>query len=137
MKTGWSVPPTLLVARAKGQLESVTKQAIKDLFQRIVDLSPVDTGEFKGNWIAEEGAVPTGLKEGNLDPNGDSFGDELGKVDKMVMGSTMFLGNNSAYGPLLENGWSDQAPAGMVAISLNEWSSILAEAITKAKVQGS
>ncbi len=43
---------------AKAGMLSVTKKAMIDISNRVVDMSPVDTGRFRSNWEIGQDAVP-------------------------------------------------------------------------------
>ena len=92
-----------------------------DIHAGIVNMTPVDTGRARGNWAVTAGSVST---EPRVDPNGSATiaagtgaivnGIDANNVDR----ATITLGNNLPYIERLENGWSDQAPTGMVANTL-------------------
>lgn len=87
----------------------------------IVRKSPVDTGRFRGNWITSVGGV-SGATFDRVDPSGslsinEGAGSLMGYPNTMP---TIYLQNNLPYANRLENGWSRQAPGGMVALTVAE-----------------
>lgn len=54
MKSGWSVPIDRLVEKAKVDIETVARKATLQLFQSVIDLSPVGNPD---NWKANEGTM--------------------------------------------------------------------------------
>lgn len=80
-------------------------------------------GRFRGNWQVTFETMATGTLE-RIDPQGANTKNAAAGV---VMSFTSAVGtiwavNNLPYGPRLEfEGWSSQAPAGMVRISVNEF----------------
>lgn len=80
-------------------------------------------GRFRGNWQVTFDTKATGQLE-RIDPQGDSTKSAASQV---VLGFTSEVGtiwavNNLPYGPRLEfEGWSSQAPSGMVRISVAEF----------------
>lgn len=80
-------------------------------------------GRFRGNWQVTFETQATGTLE-RIDPQGANTKNAAAGV---VMSFTSAVGtiwavNNLAYGPRLEyEGWSSQAPSGMVRISVNEF----------------
>lgn len=87
----------------------------------IVRKSPVDTGRFRGNWITSIGGV-SGATFDRVDPSGSVSINE-GAGIMMAYPNTMppiYIQNNLPYANRLENGWSRQAPGGMVALTIAE-----------------
>lgn len=80
-------------------------------------------GRFRGNWQVTFETMAAGTLP-RIDPQGEITKRAAAGV---VMSFTSAIGtiwavNNMAYGPRLEyEGWSSQAPAGMVRVSVNEF----------------
>jgi hypothetical protein len=88
-----------------------TVRAIKlELFRSVIMDTPVDTGRARGNWQATVGA-PAG---GTLDSA--TATDALASVQANLgkLSDVSWLTNNLPYIARLEDGYSKQAPAGMV-----------------------
>ena len=102
--------------KAKGQTEIMARKVMLDLFSRVIMKSPVDTGRFRANWNVGYGSPDTATTE--------STDSALGKVTKEIvsaeLGGKIYLSNSLPYSLRLERGWSGQAPAGMVRLSLVE-----------------
>ena len=114
----------LQLAAFSDEIEELTINLMKEIakkgLQSIVARSPVDTGLFRGNWIVTLGA-PSLSTSKNLDKKGDKIIAEGSKIIEGLSGlRTIWIQNNLHYGPILEGGWSKQAPAGMVAITVAE-----------------
>jgi hypothetical protein len=88
-------------------------------------------GRFRGNWQVTFDTKATGQLE-RIDPQGDSTKSAASQV---VLGFTYEVGtiwavNNLPYGPRLEfEGWSSQAPSGMVRISVAEFQTFVNRAV--------
>ena len=88
-------------------------------------------GRFRGNWQVTFDTKATGQLE-RIDPQGDSTKSAASQV---VLGFTSEVGtiwavNNLPYGPRLEfEGWSSQAPSGMVRISVTEFQTFVNRAV--------
>ncbi|MGQ7956513.1 hypothetical protein ACUTAF_02130 [Pseudomonas sp. SP16.1] len=88
-------------------------------------------GQFRGNWQVTFDTKATGQLD-RIDPQGDSTKSAASQV---VLGFTSDVGtiwavNNLPYGPRLEfEGWSSQAPAGMVRVSVTEFQSFVNRAV--------
>ena len=119
-----------------------TKEAIDDVFREVVieigtsviRLSPVDTGRFKGNWQFTVGA-PSNQSMDTFDKAGhETIATLVAEVSKLEAGQVAYIVNNLVYGVPLEYGHSDQAPAGMVQITLARFQQIVEEAIRNNQV---
>lgn len=119
-----------------------TKEAIDDVFREVVieigtsviRLSPVDTGRFKGNWQFTVGA-PSNQSIDTFDKAGhETIATMVAEVSKLETGQVAYIVNNLVYGVPLEYGHSDQAPAGMVQITLARFQQIVEEAIRNNQV---
>lgn len=105
----------------RGELEA-RKELLFEVFYRIVLRSPVDTGRFRANWNV-------GLERNDTntlappDPSGQSaITEALVVLARMTSTQTrVFITNALPYANRLEYGHSDQAPAGMVGVTLAEF----------------
>jgi hypothetical protein len=80
------------VATTEQNAEQAFRALVLDIFRNIQIRTPVDTGRARGNWQVEF----NGTQE-----------------------ATIY--NNLPYIERLENGWSQQAPAGFVRVTLSEF----------------
>ena len=88
-------------------------------------------GRFRGNWQVSFDAKAVGQLE-RIDPQGsDTKNDARAVVMSFNAGvGTIWAVNNLPYGPRLEfEGWSSQAPAGMVRISVAEFQTFVNNAV--------
>src|SRR5690606_10449361 len=92
-------------------------QAVVLASQSIVSMSPVDTGRFRANWNYSVGA-PDESTSLWVDPTG---GLTIRKIIAQSRGAkagyVYYLTNALPYAQRLENGWSKQAPQGMVRLT--------------------
>lgn len=99
---------------------AVQKKLALEALRRVVQKSPVDTGRFRGNWMVSIGVRADGTIE-TVDPSGGTTINKglapISTLDKM---DVVYIQNNLPYAERLENGWSQQAPAGMVAVTVAE-----------------
>ena len=115
------------------ELENVVKAAGINLFNGIIELSPVDTGRFRGNWQASVNTPKTDIlfesipkdQPINTRENVDS------KLTSFKLNDTLYLTNNLPYAERLENGWSEQRPQKWVARATAEAQKYLDAAIAK------
>lgn len=91
-----------------------------DLLTGIVLKTPVDTGRARGNWFTSIGS-PTAKVTVSTDPSGSStISSGLSAISKAT-GNVLWITNNLPYIYRLEfEGWSKQAPAGMVRVTIND-----------------
>lgn len=113
------------------------------LTERIVEDSPVDTGRFKGNWQATIGSPASGTLE-TLDKSGAATLAKANAIAQNAGGNVFYLVNNLPYARVLEyglygtgagatvkttrDGYSVQAPYGMVRINVQRFKETVAEA---------
>jgi len=133
--------------KTSSKMDLATRQIALQIFAQIVLKSPVDSGRFRSNWQVSIGSVPSGTQEGNAFPQGDAV-DVKGPIYYAKLsggeaalfganaGDTIYFANNLPYarrleeggypdGPKVENGRSSQAPNGMVALTIQEFQSVV------------
>ena len=114
--------------------EVLVKKIAIDLYTAITLRTPVDTGRARASWRLSVGQpdneielertkTGTGSKaKGNLEPENRAeiteFNESSGEA--INNGAFVYINNGLDYIEFLEGGSSDQAPAGMVAISIAE-----------------
>lgn len=95
-------------------------------------------GQFRANWQYKANSVPTGTIA-KLDKEGK---DTVRKIAADVKPTdaaeqSHFIVNRLDYGPRLEyEGWSSQAPAGMVGITVLQFDAIVKRAVATVKGGG-
>lgn len=99
----------------------VVKGTLIGMGTRIIKRSPVDTGRFRGNWQFTIGSPAIGNTANTTPPTSDL----MAKANALEAGMVFFMTNNLPYGERLEFGYSNQAPAGMVRVSLAELEQVL------------
>ena len=122
--------------KTAAKMDLAVRKIALQMFTRIILKSPVDTGRFRGNWQLAIGSVPEGTLE--LDDKTGTATIAKGAAIALGMnaGDTIYFANNLPYarrleeggypdGPKVENGRSSQAPNGMVALTVQEFQSIV------------
>lgn len=126
------------IEAAKLQIENVTNEAIIDVTLRIHATlvsnppagTPIDFGWASASWFINVGA-PTSGNGGQLNADNPSAvtareAQQGATVARFVTGydytsgQTVHVGNNVPYINRLNNGWSNQAPAGFVDDAVQE-----------------
>lgn len=89
-------------------------------------------GSFRRNWQLTIGSRAAGQKEG-VDPSGRiAIADAQAAISTFKAGPAIFITNNLVYGPRLEMGYSTQAPAGVVRVTLVEFDAVVKNAVSRA-----
>lgn len=121
------------------KLKLVVRKVMLEIISKIILKTPVDKGTLRANWQLAIGNVPNGTLELNdiegiatvARADANSLGYKLGE--------TIYLANNLPYvrtveeggykdGPKTVGGFSLQAPAGMVGLTLQEFQGIVKRA---------
>lgn len=85
-------------------------------------------GRFRGNWQLGVETIPQG-ETGRVDPaGGETLGAIVREIPTKAAGLRFFLVNNVPYAQRIEDGWSRQAPNGLVGLTVTEFQGIVAEA---------
>lgn len=106
-----TVPEQVQAAQAKIGLQGLRGLVLK---------TPVDTGRARGNWQASSGAPATGEITRTDKAGGSVISAEQASILTAEPYSVIYLTNNVPYILKLEDGSSQQAPQGMVAVTLAE-----------------
>jgi len=108
-----------------GQVNIVVKvdketleEACQELYQRIVDRTPIGNPALWNPPYWPNGYVPGDLKA-------------AWKIEKL--GEGYIISNDMPYAYRVETGWSKQAPTGMMRISVKEFNAILDEIARRRK----
>jgi len=117
---------------------AVVRKTALDLFTAVIKKTPVDDGSHRGNWMASVGEIDTNYSDTIRDPSGES---SVKRAYSVVGGAgqdqDIYLsnsgpainvleyggyptrgGNGPSNGPKTVNGFSRQAPAGMVRVNI-------------------
>ena len=88
---------------------------------RILKRSPVETGRFRGNWQFTFNSPAMGQLANTSPPNAEL----MNAANNLEAGTVFYMTNNLPYAERLEFGYSNQAPAGMVRVTLQELEQVL------------
>mgnify|MGYP003420828497 CR=1 FL=1 len=108
------------IEKAKDNAELTVRRITIDLFNGVIDMSPVDTGRVRNNWNSSVGKPDFSTTEAT-DKTGDSAKAKVLSVvtNYTLNGQSIFLCNSLPYAMRLEEGHSQkQAPVGMVRVSI-------------------
>jgi len=134
--------------KAKARMDVYTGQLLFQITHSLVMKSPVGDpslwknkppkgyleGRFRANWqlgVSELNYVTTNVR----DTDGNATVDRIvGSIPKDAGGKIYFITNSLPYAVRLENGWSTQAPIGMVTLTAIELGQYAAKAGANAKM---
>lgn len=112
-----------IIKKAKGDTNTAVRKVMLEAFTGVVRMSPVDTGRFRGNWMVGYGLI--NYETAESDRSGAAT---IARITADVLGApitigSIFITNSTPYSLKLENGWSGQAPSGMVGVTMARISS--------------
>lgn len=112
--------------KTKSSMGEAKQAIVFNVFGQVIKRTPVDTGRAKANWNVTEGMAGLSTDDrrdkshlGNIGINSIR---ELNKITEKF--GLDILTNNLPYIERLEFGSSNQAPAGMVRVTLREFTGI-------------
>jgi hypothetical protein len=114
-------------------LDETGRAIALELFSSVIKDTPVDTGRARGNWQTSIGTAEQ--SEVNRDGSAPALAELASEVRGFTMGKVIYLANNLPYIYRLEyDGWSRQAPAGMVRKNVARIQSIVRKAASENRV---
>jgi hypothetical protein len=145
------------INRTRSNADLVTKKVVLDIARSVIRKSPVGNpdlwvalrngeyqdyasvhgeigytgGRFKANWMFGTATMPTGTTA-DIDPSGrGTLAGIEGQIPTQASGKLHYIVNNLPYSIRLENGWSSQAPQGMVGLTIVEYQGIVRRAVAE------
>lgn len=133
MESTFSLSIGTFVEKTKANADQVLRKVSAEVLREVVLRSPVDTGAFRGAWVAAIGEVVT-QPSPVLDKTGElAISRAEAVLRRASVGQVISIVNNLPYGPRLEYGWSQQAPQGMVRLTIARWQEFVAKAALEAR----
>lgn len=112
----------LVALKTEEEALLIVKKAVIEAYSRVVLRTPVKTGRARASWQFDIWREPSGVV-----PEGEYGSDVMQKaVNKAVVAilnapaAVWYIANHLDYIERLESGYSQQAPRGMVALTLAE-----------------
>lgn len=106
-------------------MTQIGRKVALELFKRVIYKTPVDTGRARSNWQVTIGTTASGTVEIDDKSGAATMGKAVADSRGFKAGDTIYLTNNLPYIRRLEEGWSRQAPAGMVALTVQEFAAVV------------
>lgn len=130
-----------ILKKAGDNATAIAKKVALELYSKVVQKSPVDSGRLRGNWNVSINSIDSseyGIDAGSLGslPSGSGLVRSVSALSSFKIGDTIFVTNNMPYVYKLEyglyndgaktvGGYSRQAPQGFVRITYKEVTSDL------------
>ena len=116
------------INKTQSKLKNVMSRVIVAIDAKLVEVSPVDTGRFKANWVLGNGAINTATNQSTTPAN-----NEGAIMSIKFNGQTVYLSNSLPYAQRLDDGSSKQAPLGVISLALMQSDSIIRAAAAQVK----
>ena len=114
-----------VISRSQGRLVEVVRSTMIEMGSSIVDRTPVRSGRARANWCSAIGS-PDYRNDIQADPSAAGARATLAKtLTDYKLGDTIYFTNSVPYAKRLEEGWSKQAPSGMVKLTIQNYATIL------------
>jgi hypothetical protein len=107
------------------KMDQIVRKVALELFTRIIYKTPVDTGRARANWQVAIGTPAAGTVEIDDKSGNATVSKATAKSAGFKAGDTIYLANNLPYIRRLEDGYSQQAPAGMVTLTVQEFAAVV------------
>lgn len=87
-------------------------------------------GRFRGSWNLGVDSLPANIE--TIDPSGEGAqGRIIAAIPEQASGKVYYLINATPYGRRIEDGWSRQAPQGLVGLTAIEFQQKVDEAVAQ------
>ncbi len=116
------------VNKTKRTKVTTVEKVCMQLTTSVVMRTPVDTGRARGNWQPSLDSIASGTTD-RTSKAGASVIRNAKTEAKQAHGRRFFLVNNLPYIKKLEDGSSNQAPAGMVAVTVAAFKGIVRQVL--------
>ncbi len=110
--------------KTEERMNLAVRKIALELFSRVILKTPADTGRARANWQVAIGSVPAGTLELEDKPGTATISAADAAASGLRAGDVIYLANNLPYIQRLEDGYSGQAPAGMVGLTVQEFQQI-------------
>ena len=114
---GWKNKPTNFALEVVKNADDHLKKIVGETLQQVIVRSPVMDGEFRASHKVTLDR-PQNAYEKGFDLSGSAtLAEGLKVASTAKIGGLVYIQTLSPYGTRLENGWSQQAPNGVYALS--------------------
>ena len=113
----WTNKPTNFAIDVLKDADNHLKKVVGDTLQQVITRSPVMDGEFRASHKVTIDAPQNAYEKGFDLSGGATLAKGLKVASTAKIGGLVYIQTLSPYGTRLENGWSQQAPHGVFALS--------------------
>ncbi len=114
---GWKNKPTNFALEVVKNADDHLKKVIGETLQQVITRSPVMDGEFRASHKVTLDRPQNAYEKGFDLSGGATLAEGLKVASTAKIGGLVYIQSLSPYGTRLENGWSQQAPNGVYALS--------------------
>ena len=141
---------TKFAEKVRGNVDYVVRKVLYDMSRQVIMRTPVDTGRLRGNWQFGTASIPSGRLDVTDKASGLGGPTERGiwnAIADAKAGTVHYIVNNLPYAQVIEygmypnppkggknmtsGGYSTQAPAGMVRVTVLEYKQFIDGAIAE------
>ena len=113
----WKNKPTNFALEVIRTADDHLKKIVGETLQQVVIRSPVMDGEFRASHKVTLDSPQNTYEKGFDLSGGKTLAEGLKIASTAKIGGLVYIQTLSPYGTRLENGWSQQAPNGVYALS--------------------
>ena len=114
---GWKNKPTNFALEVVKNADDHLKKIVGETLQQVIVRSPVMDGEFRASHKVTLDSHQNSYEKGFDLSGGATLAKGLKVASTAKIGGLVYIQSLSPYGTRLENGWSQQAPNGVYALS--------------------
>ena len=113
----WKNKPTNFALDVVKNADDHLKKIVGETLQQVIVRSPVMNGEFRASHKVTLDRPQNAYEKGFDLSGGATLAEGLKVASTAKIGGLVYIQSLSPYGTRLENGWSQQAPNGVYALS--------------------
>lgn len=113
----WKNKPTNFALEVVKSADSHLKKIVGEMLQQVITRSPVMDGEYRASHKVTLDSPQSTYEKGFDLSGGATLSGGLKVASTAKIGGLVYIQTLSPYGTRLENGWSQQAPNGVYALS--------------------
>lgn len=113
----WKNKPTNFALDVVKNADDHLKKIVGETLQQVIVRSPVMDGEFRASHKVTLDRPQNAYEKGFDLSGGATLAEGLKVASTAKIGGLVYIQSLSPYGTRLENGWSQQAPNGVYALS--------------------
>lgn len=114
---GWKNKPSNFALEVVKNADDHLKKIVGETLQQVIVRSPVMDGEFRASHKVTLDSPQNSYERGFDLSGGATLAEGLKVASTAKIGGLVYIQSLSPYGTHLENGWSQQAPNGVYALS--------------------